>query len=424
MAQSLLIHGGKPLEGTIDICGAKNAALPILAATLLTTQPCTITNIPYIKDVERMIEMIRSLGADVQWEGKRELTICAAKLDEERFRRDIVPQLRASVLLIGPLLARFGYIDIPYPGGDQIGARPIDVHLDGFVALGVSVQEHEQGVRLQRPEDARFKTSHLTLKEFSVTATENLLLYASTVPWPLTISLAAAEPHVEDLCRFLEKLGVRIIGRGTHTVTLCGTAQLGGARHALIPDTIEAGTMLIGGAATRGEVEVRGVTVEHLLAVIEKLKAFGAALSFPRDNSILVTAKGKLTGNRVQVLPHPGIPSDLQAPFGILGTQADGTTHIHDPLYEGRFRYIGELKRMGARAYVANPHEAYIMGPAKLFGVEIPALDIRSGAALILAGLLAEGETVIHDAEIIDRGYEHIEERLRALGADIQRVDA
>lgn len=422
MPEQFIIHGGRPLSGEARVFGAKNAALPILAATLLTQEPCTIGNVPRIKDVERILMLIESLGAKVSWTGTREVTVHAKDLDEETFRREIVPQLRASVLLIGPLLARFGYVDIPYPGGDQIGARPIDVHLEGFSALGVRVEEHEGGVRLTAGEFSGFGVRHVALKEFSVTATENLLLFASSLPYPVTISLAAAEPHVEDLCIFLEKLGAKISGKGTHTITMLGSQKLHGGTHVLIPDTIEAGTFLVAAAATKGELLVRPVVVDHLLAIIGKLRAFGASVSFPEQGSVRVTSSGKLTGTRVQALPYPGIPSDLQAPLGVLGTQADGVTHIHDPLYEGRFRYVGELERMGARAFVANPHEAYIMGPSKLFGIDIPALDIRSGAALVVAGLLAEGETVIHDAQIIDRGYERLEERLRELGADIERI--
>lgn len=422
-SEKFVIHGGRPLSGEFEVFGSKNAALPILAATLLTKEPCTIENVPRIKDIERMLAMIESLGAKVTWIGPRAVEIEAQELRIDGFAKDLASKLRASVLLLGPLLFRFGEIELPYPGGDQIGTRSIDTHLEAFQSLGIQVEEGPASVRLKR-NAVEPTTANVVLKEFSVTATENVLLFCAGLPFPVRIFCAACEPHVAELALFLKKLGAKVRGEGTHEVVIAGASALRGAHHTLSPDPIEAGTMIAAAAATRGKLRIYPVVEDHLRSVLEKFRKFGVSVTCT-DGAILdVEARGKLTATKAQILPYPGIPSDLQAIFGTIATQSDGVTHIHDPLYEGRFRYLDELIRMGAKATLANPHEAYITGPSKLFGVDIPALDIRSGAALVIAGLVAEGETVLHDAHLIDRGYERFEERLRDLGAEIQRITA
>ncbi|MFH1451393.1 MAG: UDP-N-acetylglucosamine 1-carboxyvinyltransferase [bacterium] len=433
MSEKFIIKGGRPLQGTIEIRGCKNAATPILAATLLTAEPCVIDNLPLIDDVYRMIELIKSLGAEVSWLGERKVKIEAKTIVPEKLNQELVVKLRSSILLVGPLIARCGYAIIAQPGGCFIGARPLDTHFDMLKEMGVKItvrkvkshsgkaRKAEMNLYTFRAKE-RFLGGEIVLREFSVTATENVLMACALIVKKTTIKIAAAEPHVEDLMKFLGKMGVSIKGEGTHTVIIEGRRKLSGARHSVIYDPIEAGTFILMAIATKGKVMVKNVPVPYLDLFFKKLKEAGAKFAITRNDCVIVNPAKKIKLVKIQALPYPGIPTDLQSIFGVLATQAEGSTLIHDPLYEGRLKYLEELNKMGAEIVICDPHRAIVSGPTQLYGAEVGPFDLRGGAALVMAGLLAKGTTVISDIAPIDRGYEKIEERLKALGADIRRI--
>ena len=419
MAEKFIINGGKPLKGEIEVRGAKNAAFPILAATLLTRETCEIANLPLIEDVFRMIEIMKGMGSQIIWTGQRSIKINNSQINPLKIREDLVGLLRGSVLFFGPLLARFGKLRFPQPGGCIIGARPIDTHLDGFLQLGVNVSKNNSHYLLNF---SKSKSKEVVLNEFSVTATENLMLFASLLPQRTVIKIADQDYQVKELARFLKKMGVKIKGEGTHEITVEGKKNLKGTKHSLIYDPIEAGTFIIMAAATRGNVLVKNVENAFLELPLKKLKDFGVPLKRVGKSAIRVLPWNKLKIDKIQSLPYPGMPSDLQSAFGVLATQSPGSTLVHDPLYEGRLKYLEELNKMGAEIYFADPHRAIVNGPTKLQGRELGSLDLRGGAALIIAGLMAQGKTTIDNIYQIDRGYERIEERLQRLGADIKRI--
>ncbi len=412
----LVVEGGRSLRGEVTVPGSKNAATPILAACLLTTDECVVENVPEISDVERMLELLRELGVSVVREGHT-VRLKAQSVTLKALGEQPVKSMRSSVLLFGPLLARLGQVHLPEPGGCIIGNRPLSAHLEGFRQLGVRVEPAGEGYSLSWPNR---RGAAVTLPEFSVTATENVLMAAVLTPGTTTIDVAAAEPHVADLCVFLSSMGAKISGVGTHHLEIQGVASLHGATHHVIPDSTEAGTWAVLAAVSRGELTIGPVVPEHLKLVLLKLKEVGVHYTLTGDR-LNVSASRQLKPFKLQALPYPGFPTDLQAPFSLLATQASGTSLIHDPLYEGRLNHIAELITMGANAVVADPHRVVITGPTPLYGREIRSFDLRAGATLIIAGLMAQGETVIHDVELVDRGYEHLDKRLRAVGAHLRR---
>ena len=415
----LRIQGGKKLRGRLRVSGMKNAATPILAATLLTDEPCLLRNVPRIRDVERMLDILRSLGAKAEWTGDHALRIEARGADPGKLDRKAMRSMRSSILFMGPFLARFREIELPEPGGCIIGNRPIDTHLYGLQKLGAACEASRESYLMKA---GRLRGATVVLPEFSVTATENLMMAAALAEGRTVIKLAAAEPHVEDLGNFLNAMGARVTGHGTHTVAIDGVERLHGAEHDIIPDQIEAGTFMAAAVLTRGDITVEGVRPDHLDVVIQKLESIGASVETDAD-TVRVTAASALKAFKLQSMPYPGFPTDLMAPFGVLATQCAGTTLIHEPLYEGRFGFVNELIKMGANAVVCDPHRVLISGPTPLYGQEIKSLDLRAGATLLLAGILADGETILNEAENIDRGYERIEERFAALGAELRRED-
>lgn len=420
MAEKFVINGGKPLRGEIEVRGAKNAAFPVLAATLLTTEVCEIGNLPLIEDVFRMVEIMKSMGSKISWTGQRALRIQNNRLDPSKVREDIVGLLRGSVLFLGPLLARFGNIDFPRPGGCVIGARPINTHLDGFSQLGVKITKN--GGKKYFFKKAQARSGQVILNEFSVTASENLMLFASALPGRTVIKIADGDYQVRELAKFLNKMGAHIEGAGTHEIVIDGRSKFKGIKHELINDPVEAGTFILLAAAAKGNVLVKNVEVDFLELPLKKLKDFGVPYEIINRNAVKVMPWKHLEIDKIQSLPYPGIPSDLQSAFGVLATQAQGPTLIHDPLYEGRLKYLEELNKMGAKIYFADPHRAIINGPTRLIGRDINSFDLRGGAALIIAGLIAKGKTTIDNIYQVDRGYERIEERLQKLGADIKRI--
>jgi UDP-N-acetylglucosamine 1-carboxyvinyltransferase len=421
MSEKFLIYGGKPLKGEIEVRGAKNATFPILAASILTKRVCRISNIPLIEDVFRMLEILESMGAKISWKTERTLELETKNIDPSKIKKDLILKLRGSVLFFGPLLARFGQVTLPQPGGCLIGARPISTHLDAFSQLGVEIRTEKEGFNLKLKKPLKNKLT-VILDELSVTATENILLFCSYFPVKVTLKIADCDYQVLELIKFLKKMGVKIRWLLPHILLIQGQRRLKGAEHRLIYDPIEAGTFIIAAAATKGNVLVKNVELSFLDLPLKKLKDFGVPLKIINPNSIKVLPWKVLKIHKIQSLPYPGIPSDLQSVFGVLATQAKGTTIIHDPLYEGRLKYLEELNKMGAKIFFSDPHRAVIEGPTPLFGAELGPLDLRGGAALIIAGLIAKGKTLVNNVYQIDRGYEKIEERLQKLGANIKRI--
>lgn len=420
----LIIKGGNKLRGEIEVRGSKNATTPILAASLLTDKECVIDNIPLIEDVFRLIEILKYLGAEVDFIGERKIRIKAKIIDPEKLTEAKVGRLRSSVLLMGPLLARFKKIKTQKPGGCLIGNRPLDAHLEAFKDLGAEIISDGDSFIISLKNQPQ---NEVVLGEFSVTATENILMMAALMPQKTIIKIAAQEPHVQDLIKFLKSMGAKIKLKDSHVIEVLGRKSLNGATHKIIPDQIESGTFLILGGLLGSDVLVKNCRRDHLDLILKKLKDFNVDLRVENIKKsgvcdIRVKSNYPLKSVGIQAMPYPGIPTDLQSMFGVLATQAEGTSMIHDPLFEGRFKYLDELIRMGASIVICDPHRALITGRSHLAGTTISSYDLRAGASLIIAGLIASGETVINDAYQIDRGYERIEERLQKIGADIVRL--
>jgi len=426
--ECFVIEGKRRLKGEIEIRGCKNAATPIIAATLLTKEPCYIQNLPLVEDIFRMLEIIEALGAKVKWQGEREVKIEAKNVDPSNIREDLVTMLRSSILLLGPMLARFGKIELPKPGGCLIGARPINTHLDVYSQLGAEIRQAKGKICPKYILSVKkLIPSEVVLSEFSVTTTENLLMTASLLKGKTIIKIAALEPHVQDLSIVLSKMGAKIKWLSNHTVEIIGKKELSGFSHFLIYDPVEAGSFLILGGVADSDIVVKNVPGLFLDLAVKKIKEFGIKIRKNSERnglSVLKVRRPKnlLSVHKIQVLPYPGIPTDLQCAFGVLASQSSGETLIHDPLYEERLRYLKDLNRMGANVLFLDSHRAIIKGPSRLRGTSIENYDLRSGAALIIASLIAEGKTTIFNAYQVDRGYERIEERLRKLGANIKRV--
>jgi len=414
-----IIQGGKSLKGDIEVSGMKNAALPIIAATLLTKDECIIDNVPQITDVRKMLEILKSLGATCEWTGDHQVTISTKDASLGSIEQQKVKSMRASVLLLGPLLARFKEVRITEPGGCIIGKRPMDTHIHALRSLGAEVEPLDGEYHLKAN---GLKGADIVLPEFSVTATENSLMAAVLAEGVTTIKLAAAEPHVQDLIVFLNSMGAKIEGSGSHTLKIEGVSELRGTKHTLIPDQIEIGTWAVAGAVTQGEINIHPVVPEHLDMMMLKFDEIGVNAKIEGD-VLQIRPSSNLKAFKLQSMPYPGFPTDLEAPFGLLATQCKGTSLLHDPLFEGRMGYVNELIKMGANATICDPHRVLVTGPTPLFAREIRSYDLRAGATLLIAGLIAEGETVINEAEVVDRGYENIDERLSSLGASFKRSE-
>jgi UDP-N-acetylglucosamine 1-carboxyvinyltransferase len=422
--ECFIVQGEKTLKGEIEVRGSKNAAMPILAAALLTKEDSVIDNIPLIEDVKRFLEIIQSLGGKVEWLGKRKVKINPENLDLKKIDQSLVKKLRASVLLIPPLLHRFKKFKLAQPGGCLIGVRSIESHLDAVSQLGVKVKRTPSYYCYN---GNNIFPNEVILEEFSVTATENILMLASLIPGKTILKIGALEPHVEDLVVFLRKMGAKIKTISPHIYEINGVKKLSGVSHKVIPDPIEAGTFMILAAALRGKILIKNVRIDHLDLIIKKLKGIGVRIKIYHRSSfqseVLMLPSYNLKGFKLQTQPYPGIPTDLQSPFGVLATQVNGTSIIFDTMFEGRLKYIDELIKMGANAIIADPHRALIIGPTPLYAQDVNSLDIRSGISLLIAALLARGRTTIKDIYQIDRGYEEIDERLKKLGAEIKRVE-
>ena len=419
MPDKFLIQGGVPLSGEVEISGYKNSAGAVLAAVLLSEEPSIIDNLPQVTDVLDQIEILKQMGAEVEWLGERKIKINPKNINPEKIPADLFEKMRVSVLLIGPLLARFKNLKVPHPGGDKIGLRPIDTHLEALKDFGIKVTEKEGFYHFETPENVEGK--RIVLKEFSVTATENVMMFASLIKGKTKIEIAAAEPQVQDTGKILKEMGAEIGGIGTHTIEIEGKERLHGAEFSICPDLLEAGTFLIAFALTGGEGKIKNINPEHLTFFLEKMKEIGVNFEVS-DSEILVKPSSEFRATKIQVLPYPGFQTDLQPQTSVLLTQAQGKSLIHDPLYENRFQYLQELRKMGADIEITDPHRALIFGKKELVGNKVNSIDIRSGAALILAGLISKEKTLIENISQIERGYEKIEEKLRKLGAQIEKV--
>lgn len=412
------VRGGRRLIGSIGVQAAKNAVLPCLAASLLTAEPLVVHDVPDLQDVRTMARLLSAMGADVRVrpDGAWCLRSPGPLFCEAPY--ELVRQMRASVVVMGPLLARFGRARVGLPGGCAIGTRPIDLHLKGFAALGATVEVEGGYVEVAAPSGLRGARIYLDYP--SVTATENILMAAVLAQGRTLIENCAMEPEVVDLATCLNAMGARVSGAGTRAVRVDGCHELGGGEHIPIPDRIEAGTYLIAAALGRGEVEVRGVVAEHLQAVVAKLRETGAEV-WQEENRLLVLGRGRPRATDVMTLPYPGFPTDLQPQFSVLLAVASGTGVIQETVFDNRLRHVPELKRMGASIRL-DGRSAIVTGVDALDGAPVLAPDLRAGAALVLAGLAADGETEVAGVEHIDRGYVDLAGTLCALGADVRRV--
>jgi UDP-N-acetylglucosamine 1-carboxyvinyltransferase len=412
-----IIQGGKKLTGTVKVSGSKNAALPILCATLLTKKKCTLKNVPDIADIHSMIALLKTLGCEVTFKNNI-ATIDPGKAKYKAIISKGVCNMRASILLLGPLLSRFGKAKMSFPGGCILGKRPVDAHLTALEGLGAEVLDVNDVLHLKA---AKLKGNDITMSEMSVTATENIVMGAVLAEGRTVVRLAAAEPHVQDLCNFLNKLGAKIKGIGTHELHITGVKKLIGGEYSITGDYLEAGTFAIAAALTKGEVKIQGINPHHLDIFWNKFKELGIPYTFGKNSVIIHSYKSICHLDRIRTAVYPSLPTDLQAPFAVLLTQAKGESHVHETLFEGRLNYLFELEKMGAKFEILNPHQAQIIGPTKLMGVPISSWDIRAGAAMVLAALAAKGTSEISNIGFIDRGYEKLEQKLRKLGAVINR---
>jgi UDP-N-acetylglucosamine 1-carboxyvinyltransferase len=427
LVEAFVIEGGRPLNGTVRAAGNKNGALPIVAACLLTDEPVTLTNLPRIRDVETMVEILADVGADVEWLGTNELRVEAGVVDKLELDDELCSRIRASFLLAGPLLARFGRVSVPPPGGDVIGRRRLDPHIHALAELGAEIEIN--GRYDMRTSGLRGKD--VFLDEASVMATENAVMAAVITPGRTVIGNAACEPHVQDLCRFLGSLGARIEGIGSNVLRIEGVAALHGGEWRIAPEHIEVGSFIGLAAVTGGDVTVEDVHPEDLVSILPAFARLGVEVELdgtrvrvPPGQQLVI--QDDLGGQipKIEDGPWPAFPADLTSIALAVATQAQGTILIFEKMFENRLFFVDKLVSMGARIVLCDPHRALVNGPARLYGQRMASPDIRAGMAMLIAALAAEGTSTIGNVGEIDRGYERIDERLRSLGAQIERVEA
>ncbi len=415
----LLIEGGAAIDGRIRVSGAKNAALPILAGTLLASEPVTIRNVPHLKDVTTTLSLLQMMGVELTVDDQLNVEVDAGNISSYEAPYELVKTMRASILVLGPLVARFGEADVSLPGGCAIGARPVNLHVAGLESMGADVSV-ENGFIKARAD--RLKGAHIVFDTVTVTGTENLLMAAVLADGETVLENAAREPEVTDLAAFLSTLGAKIDGAGSSTITVQGVDSLGGGEHSVLPDRIEAGTYLVAAAMTGGRVRLEGAAPETLEAVLIKLGEAGATIEVG-DDWIELDMQGKRpVAVDIRTAPYPAFPTDMQAQFCALNAVADGVAMITETIFENRFQHVLELQRMGADIQLEG-HTAIIRGVDRLTAAPVMATDLRASAGLVLAGLAADGETLVDRIYHVDRGYERIEEKLRRLGATIRRVN-
>lgn len=413
-----LVHGNTHLSGEVQISGAKNAALPILAATLLVKGITTLNNVPDISDIKNMCEILDCLGAKVEYLSEHSIKIDATHLTTTHAPLDLTSRFRASYYLLGSLIGRLGKGEVGMPGGCKLGQRPIDQHIKGFEALGAKVDTTHGKITATSKE---LHGTNIYFDVVSVGATINNILAATLIPGTTILDNVAKEPHVVDVANFLNSCGADIRGAGTDTIKINGVSKLRtNQSYSIVPDQIECGTFMIAAAATKGDVLIKNCVPEHMDSLTAKLEEMGAEIEI-KDDTIRVKADNQLKATNIKTLPYPGFPTDLQAPMGVLLSVSDGTSIINESIWESRFQYTDELIKMGAKIK-ASGHTAVFDGVDKLYGAPISASDLRAGAALIIAGLVADGYSELHNVHYIDRGYEHIEDKFAKLGAKIERL--
>jgi len=414
--QKLSIRGGTPLSGEVRVAGAKNAALPILAASLLTAAPVRVTNVPHLNDVRTMVRLLERMGVKAD-ATPHEVRLDARLVAEPFAPYDLVKTMRAAILTLGPLVARFGEARVSLPGGCAIGERPVDLHIKGLAAMGADIAIESGYIHATA---SRLKGARIFMDTVTVTGTENLMMAACLARGTTVLENAAREPEVADLARCLIAMGARIQGHGGDVITIEGVEALFGAEHAVMPDRIEAGTFLAAAAATRGEVRLTRAPVSSLDAIVEKLRVAGAEVETEAD-AIHLAMRRRPKAVTLRTAPYPGFPTDMQAQFLAMNTVAEGTALVTETIFENRFMHVQELRRLGAQIDIEG-NTAVVRGVPALAGAHVMATDLRASASLVIAGLVAEGETVIDRIYHLDRGYEHIEERLGQLGARIERI--
>jgi UDP-N-acetylglucosamine 1-carboxyvinyltransferase len=415
-----VIRGGNPLLGTVRVSGAKNAALPAMAAAILTDEPVILENVPQVRDIETTRKLLAAMGAEVELgygRAQHRTTICCRHLTLPEASYELVKTMRASTLVLGPLVARFGHARVSLPGGCAIGSRPIDLHIKGLERLGATITQEHGYVEASAK---RLRGAEIVFDKITVTGTEDLLMAASLAEGQTVMQNCAREPEVADLAELLNKMGAHIEGAGTATIRVKGVCKLHGARHRIIPDRIEAATFIIAGALTGGDLNVAGCDPGHLGALLQKLDEAGVKTAHTAE-SVRVMGDVPLKAADVVTEEYPGFPTDMQAQYMVLATQAEGTSVITENIFENRFVHAQELVRMGARIKIEG-RRAVVRGKSPLSAAAVLASDLRASASLVLAALVAEGESIIDRVYHIDRGYEHIEEKLRGVGAQIRRI--
>ena len=415
-----VIKGGAPLVGEIDISGMKNAALPILAASIMTDDEVVLENLPDVDDVRVLIETLRSIGAEIKYTDRHTVTICGASIRTCEIQYEYIKKIRASYYLLGALLGKYKNAAVPLPGGCNIGSRPIDLHLKGLNAIGANVRISYGGTIVGKCDSMH--GAHIFMDTVSVGATINVMMAASRAEGRTIIENAAKEPHVVDVANFLNSMGAEIKGAGTDVIRIKGVNHFHGTTYTIVPDMIEAGTFMCAAAATRGDIMIRNVIPKHLEATTAKLCEIGCEVE-EFDDAIRVVAPRRLKRTHIKTNPYPGFPTDMQPQMGVVLTLANGTSVVTESIFENRFKYVDELTRMGANIKVEG-NTAIIDGVDKLMGATVSSPDLRAGAALVIAALAAEGTSVVEDIRFIERGYEDFEHKLESLGADIYRETA
>lgn len=415
--EKLLIKGGRRLSGEINCSGAKNAALPMIAATILSDDDITLRNLPYLQDITTMFELMGSMGSKITLDESMNFILSSATIHDTEARYELVKTMRASILVLGPLVAKFGNAKIALPGGCAIGSRPVNFHLEALKKLGASIELKNGYIEASAK---RLKGASINFEGITVTGTENIMMAASLAEGRTVLTNVAMEPEIEDLAELLNAMGAQIKGAGTKEIIIDGVESLKGTSFDIPADRIEAGTYLVAAAVTGGDVKINGITPSRLLSVIDSLKSAGALVN-SGDNFIKISMTGKPKPVNIETAPFPGFPTDMQAQFSVLNAISDGNSYINETVFENRFMHVQELNRMGCDISISGNH-ANIVGVSRLSGAPVMATDLRASASLILAGLCADGETIVDRIYHIDRGYERIEEKLNYLGANITRL--
>ena len=415
---NFIVQGGQKLSGEITVSGSKNAALPIMCAALLIKDKVTLENVPDIEDIHSMAKILASFGAKITFKNNI-LEIDSQDLKKKTAPDDMVKKMRASILILGPLIQRFGEIKMAFPGGCVLGKRSVHAHTHALQELGCEIIDDQRGLHIKVK---KLRGNKIVLPELSVTATENAIMAAVLAEGETEIRLAACEPHVQDLCHFLRKMGAKISGIGSNNIKITGVKSLKGGKYSITGDYLEAGTFAIAAVATKSALTIKGINPDHLDSFWQKLEEIGGKFKL-NNSSVEIFPSTELQATKMlRTAVYPSFATDLQAPFAVLLTQAHGVSKIFETLFEGRLNYLFELEKMGAYIEFLNPHQALIIGPSKLKSLPISSCDIRAGAAMVIAALVSEGETEISNINYIDRGYEKLDEKLRSVGANIRRV--